>query len=275
MTNKNSCNEKSVSHRFLDEAGDTTFFGKGRIPIIGQKGVSLSFSIGMVKFSEDLSALRTRVIELQRHVAEDRYLNVIPSVAKKIQNRGFFFHATDDPPEVREIFFKFIDQLDCSIEVMVARKIPQLFISKHNGKDAEFYADLLSHLLKNKLRMNGELVLKIASRANTTMNSNLESALSKAVERHSKKYDLSQISSKVVFDVQNHHTEPLLNVADYLCWAVQRVFEKGETRYYDFLGEKFSLVVDLYDSASYEGSKNYYSKRNPLTPVQKLSPPSP
>ena len=275
MTDKDAINKKSISHRFLDEAGDTTFFGKGRIPIIGQRGVSLSFSIGMVKFSEDLASLRARVRELQKQIAEDRYLNVIPSVAKKIQNRGFFFHATDDPPEVREIFFKFIDQLDCSIEVMVGRKIPQLFITKHNGKDAEFYADLLSHLLKNKLRMNGELVLKIASRANTTMNSNLEAALSKAVERHSKKYDPSQISSKVVFDVQNHHTEPLLNVADYLCWAVQRVFEKGETRYYDFLGEKFSLVVDLYDSASYEGSKNYYSKRNPLTPVQKLSPPSP
>jgi hypothetical protein len=25
--------------------------------------------------------------------------------------------------------------------------------------------------------------------------------------------------------------EPLLNVADYLCWTIQRVFERGETRY--------------------------------------------
>jgi hypothetical protein len=30
-------------HRFLDEAGDTTFFGKGRVPMLGQDGVSLSF----------------------------------------------------------------------------------------------------------------------------------------------------------------------------------------------------------------------------------------
>ena len=108
MTNIDSSSEKLVNHRFLDEAGDTIFFGKGRIPIIGQQGVSLGFSIGMVKFSEELASLRTRVMELQRHVAEDRYLNVIPSVAKKIRNRGFFFHATDDPPEVREFFFKFI-----------------------------------------------------------------------------------------------------------------------------------------------------------------------
>ena len=38
-------------HRFLDEAGDTTFFGKGRVPMLGQAGVSLSFGLGMVKFA--------------------------------------------------------------------------------------------------------------------------------------------------------------------------------------------------------------------------------
>jgi hypothetical protein len=53
---------------------------------------------------------------------------------------------------------------------------------------------------------------------------------------------------KVVFNVQNHQTEPLLNIADYLCWPVQRIFERGEMRYYNFVQEKISLVVDLYDS---------------------------
>ena len=36
-------------HRFLDEAGDTTLFGKGRVPILGQEGVSRCFGLGMVK----------------------------------------------------------------------------------------------------------------------------------------------------------------------------------------------------------------------------------
>ena len=79
----------------------------------------------------------------------------------------------------------------------------------------------------------------------------------------------------MAFNVQNHHTEPLLNVADYLCWAVQRVFERGETRYYDFLGDRISLVVDLYDAASYVGNQHYYTRKHPLTAAQKLSPPSP
>lgn len=67
--------------------------------------------------------------------------------------------------------------------------------------------------------------------------------------------------------------EPLLNIADYLCWTVQRVFEKGETRYYDFVKEKISVVVDLYDTDRYEGFQNYYSPKKPLTAENKISPP--
>ncbi len=60
---------KLVSHhRFLDEAGDTTFYGKARVPIIGHPGVSLSFAIGMVKFGDDLGAVRDAIREMQRAV---------------------------------------------------------------------------------------------------------------------------------------------------------------------------------------------------------------
>ena len=38
--------------------------------------------------------------------------------------------------------------------------------------------------------------------------------------------------------------------------------------------EKISLVIDLYDSNRYENSGNYYTNRNPLTPLNKISPPS-
>ena len=33
-------------HRFLDEAGDTTFYGKGNTPILGKEGVSQYFILG-------------------------------------------------------------------------------------------------------------------------------------------------------------------------------------------------------------------------------------
>lgn len=137
-------------HRFLDEAGDTTFFGKGRVLMLGREGVSLAFGIGMVKFAPPVPEMRGQVLGLCRAVEEDAYLNRIPSVLKRLQSGGFYFHAKDDPPEVRERLFKWIHQTDCSLEMVVGRKIPALFDRQHNGNESEFYADLLSHLLKNK-----------------------------------------------------------------------------------------------------------------------------
>lgn len=261
-------------HRFLDEAGDTTFFGKGSVPILGRNGVSLTFGLGMVKISSSLQETRVAVASLCRDIETDDYLNRIPSVRKRIDQGGFFFHAKDDPPEVRERFFKWLRQSDCSLEMVVGRKIPDLFARKHNGRDAEFYADLLSHLLKNKLKLGQRLVINVAERGRTTRNHVFDLALSKACERFAKKSSPEDISSEVVFNVQNPRTEPLLSIPDYLAWTVQRVFERGETRHYEFVSERVSLVVDLYDRENYGGSQNYYSPRRPLTPKNRVGPPA-
>ncbi len=82
-------------------------------------------------------------------------------------------------------------------------------------------------------------------------------------------------TTKVSFTVHKFQDDPLLSVADYLCWAVQRVFEKGEMRFYDFMQDKFSLIVDLYDRENYEKGRNYYNVRNPLTQKNKVSPHTP
>lgn len=264
--------EVVTSHRFLDEAGDTTFFKKGRLPAIGEPGISLAFSLGMVEFNSDLNAIRAQLRRLQEEISHDDYLNRIPSVRKKIEKAGFYFHATDDPPEVRERMFRFIRSLDCSLEMIVARKIPALFARKHHNRESEFYADLLSHLIKTKLQLGQRLVLNIANRGPSTRNTNLTLALEKARERFAKRWAEADLRSTVVFNVQSPRTEPLLCVADYLCWAVQRVFERGEMRHYEFIREKVSVVVDLYDTENYERGRNFYKRERPLTSGNKLSP---
>jgi hypothetical protein len=270
QTPKNS-NPPTI-HRFLDEAGDTTFFGKSRKCIIGTEGVSKSFIIGMVKFRKPLVELRRLIIEMQKEVEIDPYYKGVPSIIKKAQSGGFFFHAKDDLPEVRKTFFAFIKKLDCSFEAVVAQKIPEIFIKKHNSKEAEFYADLLSHLLKNKFELGTRLILNLAERGNSTRHTTLTSALDKATRRFIRKYPDKKIQTSVVFNIQTPLTEPLLNIADYFCWAIQRIFERGEMRFYEFLLEKISLVIDLYDISKWENSKNYYTPKNPLTAQNKISP---
>lgn len=286
--NKTS-NEKSSLHRFLDEAGDLTFYGKGRKAILGTEGVSKCFILGMVKFKEPLIEVREKIDRLKQQIISDPYFDVV-SVRKKKATSGYYFQATDDLPEVRKLFFDLIKVIDCSFEAIVGRKSVERYETVHKGKEQFFYADMLSHLLKNKLA-SSRLVLHIAERGKSTKNNNLELALEKAKERlaqsinrknfnaelaaygiEQKSISRKDLKADIVFNVTQPVQESLLSVADYFCWAIQNVFEKGETRYYNYLAEQVSLVVDLYDKDRFSDWKNYYTPKNPLTSGNKISP---
>lgn len=261
-------------HRFIDEMGDTTFFGRKNKNLLGMEGVSLSFGLGMIKFNGNLDTIRTEVRGLQKEVEEDSLLNTIPSVSKRMEKQGFFFHACKDTPDVRSVFLRYLRESNCVAEIVVARKIPRLYVSNHQSKPEQFYADVLSHLIKNQMNKDCTVVLNIAERGSSTRDKVLTQALEIATARAHKKFG-SVIKTNIVFNVQTPVTEPLLNVADYLCWSVQRVFEKGEIRYYDYLREKIRLVVDLYDTEKYKNWQNYYNPdNNPLTSANKIVPQS-
>jgi hypothetical protein len=262
-----------VYHRFLDETGDTTFYGKGRRLIIGREGVSFSFGLGVTKINAPLDVVRQEILKLQTQVEADPLLNTLPSVRKRVNSGGFYFHACKDTPDVRAVLLRYIRDLPCEAELVVARKIPALFERQHNGREDEFYADLLAHLIKNRLKRAGTLVLNVAERGSSTREKVLTSALALATERAAKKWGAVNLKARAVFNVQNPRSEPLLSVSDYLCWAVQRVFELGEMRHYNYLGEKIRLVVDLYDRDKYAFYRNYYHRKNPLTSGNKLGPP--
>jgi len=266
-------NPRLTYHRFLDETGDTTFYGKGRKLIIGQDGVSLSFGLGVVRIDRPLADVRQEVCALQAQVEADPLLNTIPSVQKRVASGGFYFHACKDSPDVRSVLLHYLRDLPCEAEMVVARKIPALFEKQHHAREEEFYADLLAHLIKNRLKRPGTLVLNVAQRGSSTRDKVLSDALKLATERAGKRWGAGQLQARAVFNVQNSRTEPLLTVSDYLCWAVQRVFEQGDVRHYNYLAGKIRLVVDLYDRDNYEGNRNYHDKKNPLTAQNGLSPP--
>lgn len=258
-------------HYFLDEAGDPSFFGKGKRMIIGTPGVSFCYLLGMVKFHSNLDSIRHAIIDLQQIVTQERYFRNIGSIGKKQQKNGFYFHATDDIPEVRMLFFKFLNSLDCSFEIVAGQKIPELYLEKHKENPHRFYADLLSHLLYNNLFGEGKIVLNIAAKGASTRLENLRSGLERAESRFSSFNPHIPLDHQVVFNVQNQTSEPLLNVADYFCWAVQRVFEKGETRYYDYLRDKIIWVVDLFNEVGLVRRAKIYTPEKPLTAKNKKS----
>ena len=260
-----------VTHRFIDEVGDTTFFGKGGVTILGQEGVSMAFGMGLVRIDRPLAEVRAEITALQKQVETDPLLYPLPSVAKRMAKGGFFFHACKDTPDVRTVFLHYLRDLPCEIEVVMARKLPSIFVQKHHGKDDEFYADVLSHLIKSRLREPQRLVLNVAQRGSSTRAKVLDEALTKAVGSAGRQWQQHELQSQVGFNVQTPLTEPLLSVADYLAWSVQRVFEMGDMRYYTYLREKIRLVVDLYDTT---GTNHYDPTTHPLTAENKIGPPT-
>jgi hypothetical protein len=112
------------------------------------------------------------------------------------------------------------------------------------------------------------MVLNIAERGTSTRLENLKLGLQKAEQRH---YPETSLNRNVVFNVQNQTSEPLLNIADYFCWSIQRVFEKGETRYYDYIQGKIKMVIDLYDEEGIKTEGLVYTSQRPLTAENKNS----
>jgi len=70
-------------HRFLDEAGDCTFYGKGKMQIIGTNGVSNVFILGMLHIKQPLQETREKIIYLQNKITQSKYYQNI-RLQKKI-----------------------------------------------------------------------------------------------------------------------------------------------------------------------------------------------
>lgn len=233
-------------HRFLDEAGDTTFYGKGKTPIIGTDGVSRLFILGMLTINESIHEVREKIVKLQSIIASDPYLIDVPSIQKKKTKMGYFLHAKDDVPEVKKMGFELIKSINCHFDAVVGRKDYQIYEKKHNGNQSEFYADILSHLLHPNMHVFDKLVLNIAHRSRCTTHSNLEKGLQKATAIAKNKYPDTGNSCEIVFNVQKPTTEPIINIADYFLWALQRKIERGEKRYADYLDKQINSVIHLY-----------------------------
>ena len=235
-------------HRYLDEAGDMNFYGKGRVPILGEQGVSHCFILGMVKFHTDILPIRQKLFEMQNSIPVNPYYENVPSMVKRVKKGGFYFHAKDDLPELRKEFFDFIKTLDCSFYAVVARKNYGIFERKHHGKSNEMYADLLSHLIEEEQYDDSKrIVYNIASLQSTTDFVNLKLAFDKAKIRYKQVNPMQEFEQKIDFNVQPFAIEPLLSVIDYLCWAVQRKFETGETRFMNYMESEIVKIIELYD----------------------------
>jgi len=257
------CKNSKTTYFFVDEAGDPTFFDRYGRCVLEKEGCSPILLLGFI-CTENPREMRRKVVSVHHDVLRDPYLQNIPSFQKTKRA----FHAKDDCPEVRERFYKCIKELDFKAEFVVARKRVDVFQGRHKGKENVFYDDLIVHLFKNKLHFSEKNVIYFAVRGNKTRQEPLEAAVQTAILSFENSWN-TKVQTETRVEPQSPSDELCLQVADYMNWAVQRAFIRGEFRYFDFVREKVSFLVDLYDFEKYPN--NFYNRKNGFS-KNKMSP---
>ncbi|MDO5556594.1 MAG: DUF3800 domain-containing protein [Clostridia bacterium] len=248
---------------FVDESGDTTFYNRKGEWIIGKEnGASKILLMGFIRTTEP-AYLRKKLNELKEEILEDKYFKDISSM-KKTKTA---FHAKDDCPEIRYKVYTLLKDLPFSCNIVIARKTEQLF-QKFNGNTQRLYDSLITNLFKNILHLSNNNYIYISTRGNKKRQKPLEQAIQSSLDYTKKKLNTTIISTQKILP-QTPSGEECLQIVDYCNWAIQRAFLQGEMRYYNFLKQKFGLIVDLYDYK--DGWKNFYNRKNQFD-INKISP---
>ena len=258
--------ERKTTYFFVDESGDPNFYGKGGDIIVGQPGCSRILLLGFVRV-EDPEQIRKCLSELRHETTVDSYLRDIPSIKKTLRA----FHAKDDCPEVRMMVYKTLANQNFGVQAIVARKIERMFRSRYKGSKDKFYQDLVVRLFENELHKSERNIIIFSKRGNKIQQHTMRLAIEAGIERFKKKWD-ADVTTKLEIQTHKSSQDFMLQVVDYTNWSVQRAFEKGEMRYFDFLRDKYELIWDVFDRENYKDGGNFYNReRNPFE-IKKVSP---
>jgi len=142
---------------------------------------------------------------------------------------------------------------------VVARKIERIFQSSFEGSETRYYDHMVETLFQDMLHRFTDNHIYFAKRGSRQRQTPLAGAIQRAAERFEDKWDTIIETSYIVYP-QTPQGEPCLSAVDYMLWSVFRAFVRQEMRYYNFIADKVSLLVDLYDNEKYP--KNWYNRRN-------------
>ncbi len=258
-------------HRFfyVDETEDPSFYGKGKKLIVRNEGCSRTFGVGFLRTANP-ETIRERLARLRTEIAADRPTvtsRTFPSIQKTLRA----FHGKDDCTEVRKLVFGCLDELNFSVQIVIARKLESIFKDRHGRSQDAFCNDLTSHLFERQLHLATHNTILFARRGNKPQQHALRTAVEAGVASFRQKYPAAA-ETTVEVETASSADEPLLQAADYALWAVQRAFERRETRYFDFIQPKVEIVWDIYDFASIKAGQPVIFTRKNTFHIERVSP---
>lgn len=265
---------RPTKHFFVDEAGDLTLFDKKGRSLIGKEGVSEYFMIGMIELPDPYEAHR-ELEDLRDELVNDPYFSGVPSLQPGGKKTALAFHAKDDTAEVRREVIRALDYLEGKVVVGIRHK--DVLIREYRilysqtgrkGSPNDIYNDLVTRVFKGKLHPANNNEIVFARRGKKDRTKALEEALEKAGRYAAPRRVRKHMPGKVISAYP--HEEAGLQVIDYYLWALQRLFHKGEERFYRALEPQYELVMDFDDKRN-RRSGQWYSATDKLE-VKKIRP---
>jgi len=264
---------------FVDEAGDPVPFNRRKRVVVGTEGCSKFFVLGLLDVDAP-DALASELAELRVRLLADPYFKGVRSVLPTARKTAVAFHAKDDIPEVRREVFSLLVRHPMRFFAVVRdkRRIVRL-VQEHNQKQPAYryninhlYDRCVSRLFRDRLHKDDAYRLVFARRGRSDRTGAFRRALENARYNFRHKWGVASTAPIEVI-ASTPPEDPSLQAADYFLWALQRLFERGEGRYLDYVWSKVRLVHDVDDIHRYAYDE-YYSQDNALTEaaIQKRSP---
>lgn len=186
------------------------------------------------------------------------------------------FHACKDVAEVQQEMFRLLPRLNATVQIAIRRKHEMFMESQelHARTGARLtpnmmYDDLVGPTLHGLIPRIKPTSVLFARRTNGDRIAALKKAVKEGLEYRLGTGDPTFMERMSVQAGQPSDAAGL-QVVDYYLWAVQRLFERGQPRYFITVAGAYHRIIDLDDKrAGPDGT--VYDADNPLT-LDKIKP---
>jgi hypothetical protein len=223
----------------------------------------------------DPTALATALSDLRSEILNDPLLNRVPSLDPARRKTAVYFHGKDDLPEVRHQVFRILMNHEIKIFAAIRTKkvlAAQAMAMHRYGRkisENEIYDDLFARLLRDRLHLAHRNLITVARRGSKDRKRALTGAIANAQRNFQNKWGERQYGPCEIATA--HPSEAAgLQAVDYFLWALQRLYERREDRFFGALAHHYRIIMDL-DDVRGRAYGEWYSDANPLT-LEKLMP---
>jgi len=240
------------SYIFLDESGKPEVYSRKGTNLVKQGSASKFLIIVAVRVSDQLK-IQELVTEKRLEILRDKSLSSRFSTAYSLNA----FHAQTDYKEVKESFYKWINEcpVDLKISAIIAEKMKAY--SSLQRESSRMYATVAGELLKRLLH-TAEDVEVIFSRRDSSLKARerLEIVVDTLGLAFANQHNFNK-KANALYHHNPHYTHGGLQIADYVAHALFQLFENKDRRWWDMIKDRVGYVQDIFNKKS-------YSRSNPL-----------